>query len=149
MNTFTEELKNSVFKTDIYRKLRIYYVALRVKEIILIGGVTFIGLVFSTPSYNQISLLKWLLIMLSSYSLLGHAFTSNDWSGYEYDKNDINKINRPLIKGEISLNEIKVICISLLMISLTFAAIISFTSFLIVIGIANSKLFVQRRENFP
>ncbi len=136
MTTFTQELKNSVSKKDIYRKLRIYYVALRVKEILLIGGVTFIGLVFSTPTNTQIDFGKWLLIMFSSYFLLGHSFASNDWSGYEYDKNDINKSNRPLITGELSLTEIKVICISLLLVSLTMAAIVSLTSFFIVIGIA-------------
>jgi len=131
----TQEIKNSVFKIDMYGKLRIYYVALRIKEIILIGGVTFIGLVFSTPNFNHINFGKWLLIMFSSYSLLGHAFASNDWSGYEYDKNDVNKGNRPLITGELSLTEIKVICISLLIISLILAAIVSYISLFIVTGI--------------
>ena len=135
MNTFAEALKKSVFNADIYRRLRTYYVALRVKEILLIGGVTFIGLVFSTTIYDQNTVLRWFLIMLSSYTLLGHSFASNDWSGYKYDKNDINKKARPLIKGELSLAEIKVLCISLLIVSLTLAAIVSYISFLMVIGI--------------
>jgi 4-hydroxybenzoate polyprenyltransferase len=134
MNTFTEELKNSILK-EIFRKLRIYYVALRVKEILLIGGVTFLGLVFNTTSYDQSMFSRWLVIMLASYSLLGHAFASNDWSGYKYDKNDVNKSNRPLMKGELSLTEIKVMCISLLIFSLTMAAIVSYISLLMVIGV--------------
>lgn len=135
MNTSTQQLKKSVLSTEIYRRLRIYYVALRVKEILLIGGVSFIGLVFNTTVYDFDTLVKWCLIMLSSYALLGHSFASNDWSGYRYDKNDINKSDRPLIKGELSLTEVKVICILLLIISLTLAAIVSYISLLTVIGI--------------
>lgn len=120
----------------ILRKIKIYNESLRLKEILLIGGVTFIGLISNTHSFDLHIFSLWIAAMLCSYCLLGYAFLSNDWSGFEYDKNDPNKKNRPLIKGEISLSEIKFLCIILLIASLIFAALLSYLTLIIAAAIA-------------
>jgi 4-hydroxybenzoate polyprenyltransferase len=118
MNIFIKELKNTGNNSILIKKIRMYYDSLRVKEILLIGGVTFIGLIFNPNKFVPGIFLDWIFIMLSSYTLLGHSFTANDWSGYYYDRNDINKMNRPLVKGEMSLTEIKILSLTLLFVSM-------------------------------
>jgi 4-hydroxybenzoate polyprenyltransferase len=86
--------------------------------------------------------------MLSSYTLLGHAFASNDWSGYQYDKEDPNKSHRPLIKGEISYNEIRISAVALLLISLILAALVSYLSMTIVGAIALLNYLYSGRKIF-
>ena len=130
------ELSLSLLKSNtLTQKVVVYYKCLRVKEVILIGGVTFIGLLFNTHSFDFQTFLLWVIAMLSSYSLLGHAFLSNDWSHYKYDKLDINKRERPLIKGEISLTEVKVLSILLLIISLSLAGYLSLITLIMASGV--------------
>ncbi len=135
MELSSDLIKNTIRNSIITRKIIVYYECLRVKEVILIGGVTFIGLLFKTTSFNLHIFLLWIIAMSSSYSLLGHAFLSNDWSHYSYDKLDINKKERPLIKGEISLTEVKILSIILLILSLSLASYLSFITFLIAAGV--------------
>lgn len=123
-------------RSGILKKIQIYSKSLRLKEIILIGGVTLIGLISNTHFLDLNIFILWITAMLCSYSLLGYAFLSNDWSGFEYDKSDPNKKNRPLIKGEISLSEVKFLCIALLTASLIFAAYLSFLTLIIAASIA-------------
>jgi len=148
MNISIRELKNLNFTSILIRRAQIYYKGLRVKEIILIGGITFIGLVFNTNLFIPKIFLKWILIMLSSYSLLSHAFLSNDWSGYYYDKYDVNKKNRPLIKGEMSLTEVRILSLILLVISLILAATVSYISLIIVAAIVILNYLYSGRKVF-
>lgn len=117
------------------RKIKIYLDCIRAKEVFLIGGVTFIGLVFSTNTFNIDTTLKWILAMVTAYSLLSHSFLSNDWSGYEYDKKDVNKSRRPLMRGEVSLKEVKILSIFFLIISLTTALLLSYYTFYMAVGV--------------
>jgi|GEM_PF-3104770 len=132
MNISTKEYSKKSYSGSFTERLRVYYEVVRLKEILLIGGVTFIGIIFNPQPFQYEVFPVWMIIMLSSYCLLGHAFTANDWSGYEYDKNDINKVNRPLIKGDIDLVSLKILSISLLFISLLLALLVSYISAIIV-----------------
>jgi 4-hydroxybenzoate polyprenyltransferase len=130
------ELSSSLLKSNaVTQKIIVYSKCMRVKEVILIGGVTFIGLLFNTNSFDFHTSFLWVIAMLSSYTLLSHAFLSNDWSHYNYDKLDINKRERPLIKGEISLTEVKILSILLLIISLSLASYLSITTLLMAAGV--------------
>jgi 4-hydroxybenzoate polyprenyltransferase len=148
MMNISSELRNSNFYSFLIRIIRIYYITLRVKEIILLGGITIIGLAFQTSEFITPVFYKWILITLSSYTLLGHAFLFNDWSGYDYDKKDENKKNRPLIKGEISLIEVKILSIILFIISLSLVYAVSTISFIIVIAITILNYLYSGRRFF-
>src|SRR5690606_20097834 len=132
MNISTKEYDKKSISGTFTGKLKILYEVVRLKEILLIGGVTFIGIIFNPQLFQYEVFPVWMVIMLSSYCLLGHAFTANDWSGYEYDKSDINKMDRPLIRGEIDLINVKILSVSLLFISLLLALLISYISAVIV-----------------
>src|SRR5690606_38160913 len=113
MNISTKEYTKKSYPGSFARRLRVYYEVVRLKEILLIGGVTFIGIIFNPNQFQYDVFPLWIMIMFSSYCLLGHAFTANDWSGYEHDKIDINKVNRPLIKGDIDFVSLKILSVSL------------------------------------
>lgn len=149
MDFLENVLSNNLFLSKILRKIKIYADCVRLKEVILIGGVTFIGLVYSTnQSFSLDILLKWVLAMLVAYSLLAHAFLANDWSGYQYDLNDPNKQNRPHLNGDISINEIKFLSLFLVGLSLLFAFTLPYQSFLMTLGVIILNYLYSGRRVF-
>lgn len=131
-------------------RLLLYLRCIRIKEVILIGGVTFLGLLFSNAPVTIPVLVQWSMVMISTYLLLGHVYLYNDWQGYVYDKNDLNKQNKPVVNGKISLTEVKILAIVFLAASLIIALYFSiwmmitgFTIAFLNFVYSNNKIFLK------
>lgn len=142
-------IENSEKKT-LKIRLLLYLRCIRIKEVILIGGVTFLGLLFSVQNLSFALLMDWALVMISTYLLLGHVYLYNDWQGYAYDRNDLNKQDKPVVSGKISLTEIKILAIILLLVSLSIA--LYFSVWMMIVGLtiaflnfiySNNKIFLK------
>ncbi|MBI2568501.1 MAG: UbiA prenyltransferase family protein [Candidatus Schekmanbacteria bacterium] len=117
----------------ISRQLRLYYLALRPKESIMMLGVPLLGVLFSLDAFPLAKLVEVFWLFFGAALVAGHVYTLNDLMGLSYDIYDASKRERPLMAGSLRASEVFGFSMGLLLLGLAILLSLSLPVFVIAV----------------
>lgn len=113
-------------------KVRAYWELFRLEHGLMYGVGVIVGIFVSDPNYNNV--LNILFGFFTAVFLQASAFALNDYFDYEVDLAN-RRMDRPLVRGELSKKDVLLSSILLIPIGLFFAYLISFVAFILALAI--------------
>jgi 4-hydroxybenzoate polyprenyltransferase len=114
---------------------------IRYRDVLILQGAPLMGVAFSMQALTWQAIGNLVLFVISSFLLVAHIFTFNDWAGASTDRNDPNRSENVFSTKGVASRDVLLLSAFLLAVSLVLFAQLSRQTVLLALAIAALGVF--------